>query len=672
MARRLILKEGGLTGSVSPGFRGLGLDSSGTLSILSGATSSTVGGGGSGTSGTSGSNGPVGATGSAGTSGTSGTSPAGGGLSQIPQTDIIYVDSVTGTDDTSSGRGNIELPYATVEYALSNTTNTATITGDTTNGSATLTNVSSTTNIKVGQYITGTNIPYNSVVVSKTANTIVLSQTATGTGTGLTLTWWTPKTIKIMGDVIATSNWFKAGFWFDCGDSNITWGNFALFSITTTQVIPFNIYGGNWYGNNASSKWFNITSSSAVDFTTNINYFSSIGTAYQIDCNPSGPDKFRNWNLTCTSFSALFGQIADFESSGKIYASGIFYGLLGGIRVRYARFYLYGEITTPVSVNALTRTTSGRSYIYANVTGQAISFEGVISGDLTGTNNTFGSATINGKVLGNISTGGEFVINGVLTGNITASSFALVKVAAIQSIDSTSTYSITTSGQSKIIVGGGGVGTWFNSIGSITLAGTSYAIVYDGWFGQAFNNGSPANISVASGCTLELNGINWGTITSLAGTIINNGKFNHVYKSADITGTFINNSELFLTRVSFIGESSTNTPTLCVSTGTIILNGGSVYCDKADSKSGLIRKTADGGKLILKNQPYLRVANGLAPLQILSNTGTAQDVMDFSMIGNGASGYRLADTFSDTTYGTAYAPNLLVNGTRYEDSSYSF
>ena len=68
----------------------------------------------------------------------------------------------------------------------------------------------------------------------------------------------------------------------------------------------------------------------------------------------------------------------------------------------------------------------------------------------------------------------------------------------------------------------------------------------------------------------------------------------------------------------------------------------------------------------------MKVANGVAPLQILSNTGTAQDILDFSMVGNGAVGFRLSDTFSDTTYGTAYAPNLLVGGTAYEDTTYSF
>lgn len=112
------------------------------------------------------------------------------------------------------------------------------------------------------------------------------------------------------------------------------------------------------------------------------------------------------------------------------------------------------------------------------------------------------------------------------------------------------------------------------------------------------------------------------------------------------------------------------TPTIKVTTGTIIVNGGKLECLKADSNSGLIMKKGVGGKVILKGQCYLKAINGLAPIQILDNTSTSQDIFDFSMIGNGAVGFRLADTFTDVTYGTAYAPNLLVGGLIQEDITY--
>jgi hypothetical protein len=75
---------------------------------------------------------------------------------------------------------------------------------------------------------------------------------------------------------------------------------------------------------------------------------------------------------------------------------------------------------------------------------------------------------------------------------------------------------------------------------------------------------------------------------------------------------------------------------------------------------------------LLKGQPQLIVSNGLAPLQIISNTGTAQDVHNFGIVGNGSVGFRIADTFSDTTYGTAYAPNLIGTATNNEDTTYTF
>ena len=156
-----------------------------------------------------------------------------------------------------------------------------------------------------------------------------------------------------------------------------------------------------------------------------------------------------------------------------------------------------------------------------------------------------------------------------------------------------------------------------------------------------------------------------------AGTFINRGDIALQYAQLALTGTFENYGTVELVRPGQ-SDSAAYTPVFIVSTGTLVLHGGEFFCNVADSKSGLIRKTASGGKVILKGQPYLKVANGLAPLQILSNTGTAQDILDFSMVGNGAVGFRLADTFSDTTYGTAYAPNLLVGGTRYEDTTNSF
>ena len=606
------------------------------------------------------------------------------GSTTIPQTDILYVDAILGANDTSAGRGNIDKPYATVEYLLANNTNTGTVTGNTTSGSATISSVSDTTNIKVGQYITGTNIPYNSVVVSKTSNTIVISKTATGTGSTITLTWWTIKTIKLVTSAIATSNWFKPGFWFDCGDSNITWGNFVLFSSTSANLIPEYILGGNWHGNNASSQFIVTTVASAVDLFVDIISLYSIGTGAQVNL-----DQFtgrRNITFNCQSFDARFGTIGAFYGTALTNLSGNFYGLLGGFDFPGSAV-VNAYIETPASVNAFI----GRAgYYTVNGTilgsvstsgGQCRSFN--LNGSIKGTTVSLGNGNqyyLGSNINGNIecttltvaSSNQETVINGRVNSNVTLSS-GVLKIASFYS------GTLTISGAtSKAYITSNvyySFTQWYSNI-SLTSGGTLH------WYGSADFGAATAayifpTLSIASGCIVHVYGKLMAEITSLAGTlnVYSSGYLWSIKKTPAITGTLNNYGGVIeLTRNGYLNttESATTTPTIDISTGTYLQDGGTLFCSNADSKSGLIRKTASGGKVVLKGQPYLKVANGLAPLQILSNTGTAQDILDFSMVGNGAVGFRLADTFSDTTYGTAYAPNLLVGGTKYEASTYSF
>jgi hypothetical protein len=609
---------------------------------------------------------------------------AAGGSTTIPQTDILYIDSVNGSDNGDSGRGNIDKPYASVEYALSSTTNTGVVTGSTANGSATITGVTDTTSIKVGQYITGTNIPYNSVVVSKTINTIVISKTATGTGSTITLTYWTIKTIKLVTSTTATSNWFKPGFWFDCGDNNISWGNFVLFSSTSANLIPEYIVGGNWHGNNASSQFFAVTVGSAVDLFVDIISLYSIGTGAQVNI-----DQYtgrRNITFNCQSFDARFGTIGAFNGTGLTNLSGNFYGLLGGIDFPGSAV-VNGYIETPASVNAFI----GRAGYYtvngtilgsvSSSAGQCRSFN--LNGSIKGATVSLGNANqyylgsnINGDIecttLTVASSNQETIINGRVKGNITHDA-GVLKIQKFYG----GTYTGSGSRTTAFITG------YINSsttdrYGNITLS--SGAKLYWTSSGDDFTVTAGyifATISVASTCTLFVQGKLMGEITSLAGIIQvdSSGYLWIIKKTPAITGSLNNYGGVIeLTRNGYLNttESATTTPTIDISTGTYLQDGGTLFCSNADSKSGLIRKTASGGKVVLKGQPYLKAANGLAPLQILSNTGTAQDILDFSMVGNGALGFRLADTFSDTTYGTAYAPNLLVSGVHYQDTTYSF
>jgi len=594
----------------------------------------------------------------------------------VPQANTIYIDSVNGINAT--GRGRIDNPYLTPEYALSDITNTGTFTFNSTNNSNVLTTVSSTANIKVGQTISGTGIPIDSIVKSFTSNTITLSRNATATNSTITGTYVTLYKFVCSGNFLITSNLDKDGIIYDFGDSVISFDG-TCFTPAASKKTNFSVKGGKWYGTSTTSRFINAANASSVDFIFEPNYYYSLGTSRQLEFNENGTFKFARYFLNCKYFDARFGSITYIEAS-SIYISGNYYGLLGGITCRYADVYLNNpSITTPLSVAALTTVTSGNYYgnavIYGNVNLSG-SYGGYLGGKITSTSMTFvGSnavtSVINAELIGSITLLGTCILNGVVKGNITATTSDFV-ISSISSTVATVSPTLTLT-SSKGVVTGGGLLSNLNGIGNITLSTNSTLDVITNTIGIAYTTyGNTPSISVASGCTLNLNGLNYGNIVLCDGTINVYGNFKHINKSSAITGTFnIKGSALLeLNRAGI--ESASTTPTIDISSGVMTVDGGAVQCTHADSKSGLIRKTSTGGKLILKGQPNLKVANGLAPLQILSNTGTAQDILDFSVITNGAVGFRIADTFSDTTYGTAYAPNLLVGGDKKESITYTW
>lgn len=587
-----------------------------------------------------------------------------GGVTTVPQTDVIYIDSINGSDNGDSGRGNIDKPYASVEYALSSTTNTGVVTGSTTNGSATLTGITDTTSIKVGQYITGTNVPYNSIVVSKTSNTIVLNQVATGSATGLSLTWWTPKTIKVVNDVLATSNWYKPGFWFDCGDSNITWGNFDLFSKSSACLIPEIINGGNWYGNHASSRFIYQSSISATnEISININSFISIGTGYQIYLY--GASSFLTLSVKCNSFNARFGYICALNGTNISWA-GYKYGLLGGFTLNGTSTIINDTTECPSSVLAI-NSTAGSNLTVNGTTYGSVDTRGMQS------RVNFNSGVIGTTIGCGTSLYDAHIFASVYRPTITIAGNTIFNFVELATINQSA-------------------GTLIVNEGNVAYTGTGGIYVLNGYHRSDFtndittsnncevylnNNCGNGSCNIGTGTTLQINGkyrcqfgSHAGTVTVSKGATLQADRISGT--NYRITGTFniLGKVQLLRTYGSEVNESVT--PTLPISTGTVIVDGGTIECALSNSKSGLITKYGTGGVVVLKGQCYLKSSNGLAPLYIKSNTGTSQDIFDFSMAGNGAVGYRLANTFSDTTYGTAYAPNLLVGGTRYEDTTYSF
>lgn len=594
----------------------------------------------------------------------------------VPQVNKIYVDSINGVDST--GRGRIDNPYLTVEYALSDNNNTGTITATTTTSSNVLTSVSSTSNIVIGQVITGTGIPYDSIVISKTSNTITLSRTCTASAT-ITATWWTIYELQLNGNFTATSNWFKAGFWIDANLSNISFGAFTLFNKTSSVLIHESIKGGNWFGTNSASKFQFTSTGSSNDILIDLNYYYSIGTGNQIDLQQYGAG-FRNLYFKVKNFDARFGKIGYFYGSGRINIEGDFYGLLYGMYVRTTTDFVFnGTIETPSSIVAL-EIYGPKINANANILGQisTSATQGFFNGNINGTTHSIGtsqysdpfifSGTIRCTTLNQTGAG-----NSIYKGTIDCATF---NISDGNTDISVFRGNYVGSGASKGVVSSMQIPGNVFPFRNITLTNTAEIIVINNPLQDgAVVYGNYPNISIASGCKMTVLGFSYGAFTLLDGTFINRGTFNLITRGAGsglmvaLSGLLENNGTIELVRYGV--EGSLNTPCLIVGTGKFIQNGGKLFCTHSDSKSGLIRKTASGGKILLKGQPQLIVANGLAPLQILSNTGTSQDVHNFGIVGNGAIGFRLADTFSDTTYGTAYAPNLIGTATNNEDTNYN-
>jgi hypothetical protein len=109
----------------------------------------------------------------------------------LPGTDFTgtLTFSISHSDGTGSQTLGTVMPTSlTVTENYKIPENLLQFTGDTTSGSATITNVSSMVDLKVGQVISGAGIPTGSTIASLGASSITLGANATATGTGATLT----------------------------------------------------------------------------------------------------------------------------------------------------------------------------------------------------------------------------------------------------------------------------------------------------------------------------------------------------------------------------------------------------------------------------------------------------------------------------------------------------
>jgi hypothetical protein len=504
------------------------------------------------------------------------------GGSAIPQANTIYIDSVNGINATT-GRGDINTPYLTPEYALGNITNTGTVTATTTSTSATLTAVSDTTNIKVGQYITGAGIPYGSIVVSKTSNTIVLSKACTASAT-ITATWWTVYEVVLSGSFVATGNYYKHGFYINSKKlgGTISYGNQSLFTFTSNILIPFYLNLGNTYGTHANSVLINPNAFSGIDGFMDLGNYYSICTTVNLGTG-SFTLSFTNLSIVCDMFDCRFGSISYINVTNNFTWNGNAYGLLGGLRYNAGYSDVTTKIVTPSSVLAITGGASGNingtilgSYnligpvnIYANITGTTAIID---SGDGVRSVNIYGSLTVNTVTLSS----SPSIVNGAIIGNVVVSGLSNSLGNNINgSINGTVTVnsgSIKYNGNQAgphgtrlmtVVIAGG---EFINS-GIILLGGLTYTGA-----GKFTNNGY-----ITTG---NLTAVGASLIVNNNGTLINNGT---IYYNKGINefapliskslGVFVNNGRLYSPTNLFVTYPVNTTPSKNITLGYAMSNG---------------------------------------------------------------------------------------------------
>jgi len=579
-----------------------------------------------------------------------------------PQSNKIYVDSTYGADVV--GNGDVTKPFLTVEYALSNTTNTGLFTGGTTNTTTTISGISDTHNaiLKVGQYVTGAGIPFGTIIVAKgnqglNVNTITISKPATATASNVSLTWWTVYEVILSGIFNATSNWTKQGMYVNSGNATIYFGNLSLFDGTTVFVIPHKILGrGSFFGTHVSSRFINLSGTQNIGF----NFYASFGSIETISTVYAITTSFgTNENYVQIEggfINARFGFVATINGfSHRISFDS--YGLLGGIvmangttSTTAAINTISGAHTTPAAITVLN---SGN---YANSTG---SYNGSTNwssysvhkgGKLNGNTHTIANSNIE---FNNWSSG-SLTINGssVLTftsgwgGNITIASTATL-------------FLYGNCGNVTLTIPAGST-----AINYGTLSGVDSGISGAGKF---INNGVFTSNTIKFAGTIE----NYGNITANDIEFTGNNwavtNFGQIYLSAygimmqTYTGKFINRG-----RIESVGAFTNNTAMILLNqTGATFENYGEIISNDTDITDALITKTA--GILKLFPGSRLKVSNTKSPIRCTTTGSTSRDIYMFNCITNcDGSTYGLGFAFD----GSSYVPNDLVGGTKYENINY--
>ena len=583
----------------------------------------------------------------------------------FPQASTIYVDSQYGANVT--GRGGLSNPYLTIEYALSDTTNTGTFTCNTAT-STTLSGISDAANasLEVGQFITGSGIQYATIIVAKgnqggNANTVTLSKATDTTATGITATWWKQYRLVANGKFNVVTSLNKSGFIYDFKNAIIYYGAISLFRFTANSVIPEYFFLGKTYGTSTSSLLFNHTVSfNSVEL--DYGYAYSAGTGVQIGnyLILGNAITISNYKIYGEYLNAQFGTVAKITGNSSTNPSsfdGNTYGFLGGLSL--SGVVLNGTHVTPAGVTVYSGSNlSGTGYLKGAVSfGGVCSFKGSIDstaifiGSFCSIDiavlNWAGSITTTGTkntlTLNTFEYGGSIIVNAGASLNLhgmlsaasvtvtgTLNNFAQIVATAYSGM------SITVNGtfiNNGVIAPGPGVATYF----------------YVGANGLLKNNSLiQTNHFTSSGTGYRVENNSEIEVTGYGILLVHSGIFNN--NASIITRGTITNASGVVT----LGA-----------VGAEFNNRGLVYNKQPDTGVSTISKTS--GILRLYPGSVLKVSNGKGPIQCTANTSASKDIYMLHCITNcDGSTYGLGFAFD----GSSFVPNDLAGGLKYENTAY--
>jgi hypothetical protein len=601
------------------------------------------------------------------------------GASSVPQANKIYVDSINGVD--SIGRGRIDNPFLTIEYALTQISNTSTLVGSISGASVyTVTGISDADNLllKEGDVISHSSLPGNTTVVTKNnegsnANTITVSQASLSSASGVTFNTIRPTLVVANGIFKPTSSIFKDGVYIQA--DTIIFGNLNLLNITALYKASFYLKASKILGTHTNSRLLYQTTllqDITIPICIEVDEYHSVSTTNAIQSGSS----YINVYVKSKRFYCRFGYVANIAGNSNLVFEGYFYGLLGGITSTVTGKLLFnGTMETPSTINAFSLGTTN-AIINGNTIGKvtctASTINGNIAGDVTFPNNVTVNGIVNTSTTSSIGfncsisvlvNSGTTTITGDLArqntsiNSIFGGAIALSGVYAGLTVNNASNVNFTISHAQAVLTIMNG-GTYINSDNSYTVSAGICNL-----YGYHYGYGGNGLVISATGIVNIFGQANFGINTISGGSL-------NIYGSYYCAGTYTISGGTVMVK-GVLGDSWKGTPSdvnlISLTGGTLLLDGAEVIHTSLNSTVCCISKTS--GNLSIAGQTKFKVSNAKSPIKCTANTSASKDIYLFSAISNcDGTTYGLGYAFD----GGSFAPNDLVGGTKYEDTTYIF